>query len=158
MKKGLLSVLSTLAGVAAGVYTAGKAMKKKLDYKANMSDKHLALFLMMNEWVRIKQENKSIAEYLEKEGYKEIAVYGINYAGETLVRELEGSAVSVKYGIDRNADNICAEIEVITPERELPKVDAVIVTAITFFDEIEEQLSVQIDCPILSLEDILYEV
>ena len=112
----------------------------------------------MNEWLRIKQDNKSIAEYLEKEGYKEIAVYGINYAGETLVRELESSAVSVKYGIDRNADKICTEIEVITPERELPKVDAVIVTAITFFDEIEEQLSTQIDCPILSLEDILYEI
>lgn len=158
MKKGLLTVLSTLAGTVAGVYAAVRAMKKKLNHKAKMSDKHLALFLMMNEWVRIKQENKSIAEYLEKEGYQEIAVYGINYAGETLIRELEGSAVSVKYGIDRNADNICAEIEVMTPEKELPKVDAVIVTAITAFDEIEEKLSMQMDCPILSLEDILYGI
>ena len=158
MKKGFLLALSTLAGAVAGVYTVGRKMEKKIDYKAKMSDKHLALFLMMNEWVRIKQENKSIAEYLEKEGYKEIAVYGMNYAGETLVRELAGSAVDVKYGIDRNADNICTEINVVTPEEELAKVDAVIVTAIAFFDEIEEQLSAQMDCPVLSLEDILYEM
>lgn len=158
MKKGFLLALSTLAGAVAGVYTVGRKMEKKIDYKAKMSDKHLALFLMMNEWVRIKQENKSIAEYLEKEGYKEIAVYGINYAGETLVRELAGSAVDVKYGIDRNADNICTEINVVTPEEELAKVDAVIVTAIAFFDEIEEQLSAQMGCPVLSLEDILYEM
>jgi hypothetical protein len=37
-------------------------------------------------------------------------------------------------------------------------VDAIVVTAITFFDEIEEKLSEKIDCPIISLDDILYEV
>ncbi len=46
----------------------------------------------------------------------------------------------------------------ISPEDELPDVDAVIVTAITFFDEIEEKLTEKISCPVLSLEDILYEV
>ena len=40
----------------------------------------------------------------------------------------------------------------------LETVDAVVVTAITFFDEIEERLSEKVDCPIISLEDILYEV
>ena len=41
---------------------------------------------------------------------------------------------------------------------DLEEVDAVVVTAITFFDEIEEKLSQKIDCPIISLEDILYEI
>ncbi len=36
-------------------------------------------------------------------------------------------------------------------------VDAIVVTAITFYDEIKEELSRKIDCPIISLEDILYE-
>jgi len=40
----------------------------------------------------------------------------------------------------------------------LEDVDVVIVTAITFFDEIETKLSEKLDCPIISLEDILYEV
>ena len=43
-------------------------------------------------------------------------------------------------------------------EDDLKPVDAIVVTAITFFDEIKEKLSEKIDCPIISLEDILYEV
>ena len=40
----------------------------------------------------------------------------------------------------------------------LGDVDAIVVTAVTFFDEIEAALSEKIDSPVISLEDILYEV
>ena len=46
----------------------------------------------------------------------------------------------------------------VTPDEELANVDAVIVTPITFFSEIEDMLSLKMDCPILSIEDILYDV
>ena len=64
----------------------------------------------------------------------------------------------LKYGIDKKADTIYAEFDVISPDEELEEVDAIVVTSITFFDEIEELLSKKVDCPIISLEDILYEV
>lgn len=158
MKKPVISVLSALTGaaIAAGV------VKKKADEKRkktkSYADKHLALYLMMNQWVKVKQEGKNLSEYFEKEGYKKIAVYGMNYVGETLVNELKGSSIEVAYGIDQNADSLYSDIDVVTVEDDLADVDAVIVTAITFFDEIEEKLSGKMDCPILSLEDILYEV
>jgi hypothetical protein len=38
----------------------------------------------------------------------------------------------------------------------LDKVDVVVVTAITYFNEIEEMLSLRVDCPVVSLENILY--
>lgn len=82
----------------------------------------------------------------------------MSYAGETLVDELRGTEVKVVYGIDKNADTIYSDIDVFSMEDDLAKVDAVVVTAITFFDEIEENLSEKLDCPILSLEDILYEI
>ena len=44
------------------------------------------------------------------------------------------------------------------PESELEKVDVIVVTAITFFKEIEEMLNQRVDCPVISLEDILYLV
>ena len=162
MKKGIIGVLSLLTGAAvgaaAGAVSAGKNAGEKINSRQELADKHLALYLMMNQWVKIKQENKSIPEYLERNGYKEVAVYGMNYAGETLYNELDGSGVKVKYAIDRNADQKYADVDVISPEADLPDVDAIIVTAITFFDEIEEKLAEKISCPILSLEDILYEV
>ena len=82
----------------------------------------------------------------------------MSYAGETFADELQGSDVKIKYGIDKKADTIYAEFDVISPDEELEEVDAIVVTSITFFDEIEELLSKKVDCPIISLEDILYEV
>lgn len=158
MKKGIIGTLSFLAGTVGGAVAAGSVAKKKIDLRQHYADKHLALFLMMNQWVKVKQEGKNLAAYFEQNDYKKIAIYGMSYVGETLVEELKGSNIQIVYGIDKNADTIYADIDVVTLEDVLEEVDAVVVTAITFFDEIERQLVQRMDCPILSLEDILYEV
>ena len=158
MKAGVISVISAACGIALGAVSAGKAFEREIINEQKMSNKHLALFKMMNQWVRIKQENKSIASYLEAKGYRRIAVYGLSFAGGTLVEELKESNVVVAYGIDKNANNIYSDIDVFLAEDELLEVDAVVVTAITFFEEIEKILSAKLGCPIISLEDILYEI
>lgn len=158
MKRGIVGVAMTLAGVGMGAVAAGKAMEKKADKWQQMSDKHLALFLMMNQWVKVKQEGKNLSEYFMRNNYKNIAIYGMSYAGETLMDELKNSGICVKYGIDKRVGRIYEEIDVVTMEDDLPEVDAIVVTAITFFDEIEEELGNKLNCPILSLEDVLYEV
>ncbi len=158
MKKGTILVLSMLGGVVTGAGTVGKIQRNKIEKVKSMSEKHLELFLMMNQWVKVKQEGKNIASYLEKNGYKNIAIYGMSYAGETLINELKGTNVSVAYGIDKKADSIYADVDVVSIDDDLAPVDVIVVTAITFFDEIEENLSEKLDCPIISLEDILYEV
>lgn len=157
MKK-IVLLFSTLIGMTIGVGIVGKTLEKKKDKIQNLSDKHLAMFLMMNQWVKIKQEGKNLAQYFEKAGYKNIAVYGMSYVGKTLVEELEGTSIQVVYGIDKNADSIYTDLNIMSIDERLEKVDAIVVTAITFFDEIEELLSKKMDCPILSLEDILYEI
>ena len=158
MKKSVIAVLSAVGGAVLASIGVGKNLNEKLKYQNNMSNKHLSLYLMMNQWVNVKQENKSITEYLEKNGYREIAIYGMNYVGETLVKELENSNVKIKYGVDQNAENIYMDVDILKPDDDLPQVDAIIVTAITFFEGIAESLSQKVDCPILSMEDILYEV
>ncbi len=158
MKKGVIGALSALAGVVAGIGVAGQTIGKRIKQKQLMSDKHLALFLMMNQWVKVKQEGKNLASYFEKNGYRKIAVYGMSYAGETFVNELKDSQIELKYGIDKNADQLYADIDIVTLEDNLEEVDAIVVTPIFFFEEIEEQLSQKFDCPIISLEEVLYEV
>ena len=158
MKIGMISVLSAVVGAAIGAGTVGKTVAGGMDKTKSMSDKHLALFLMMNQWVKVKQGGKNLAEYFKGNSYKKIAIYGMSYAGETLVDELRGTEVKVVYGIDKNADTIYSDVDVLSMEDDLAKVDAVVVTAITFFDEIKEKLLKKLDCPILSLEDILYEI
>lgn len=158
MKKAGISVLSALIGAAAGAGVAGKAVIGEKEKVKAMSDKHLALFLMMNQWVKVKQEGKNLSVYFMKNDYKRIAIYGMSYAGKTLVDELKNTEIEVAYGIDRNTDCVYSDVAICSMEGNLEEVDAVVVTAITFFDEIEEKLLDKIDCPIISLEDILYEV
>ena len=97
MNKGVIGVLSLLAGAAVCAAGTVKTIGKQVNENKQMSDKNLALFLMMNQWVKEKQEGKNLASYFEKVGYKEIAIYGMSYAGETLVEELEGSNIKIKY-------------------------------------------------------------
>lgn len=158
MKKGLISFISGIVGAVVGAGTISKIMGRSLANKKNMSDKHLALFLMMNQWVKVKQEGKHLTEYFEKNGYKKIAIYGMSYAGETLLDELKDTNVVVAYGIDENADKIYLDVDIVTLEERVEAVDVVVVTAITFFDEIEKKLMERLECPIVSLEDILFEI
>lgn len=158
MKKGMIGVLSLLGGAAAGAVSIGKVLGTQVTENRKKSDKHLALYLMMNQWVKIKQEGKNLSSYFEKEGYREIAIYGMHYAGETLAAELENSNVKVKYGIDKNADKLYADFDIVYPDAPLDEVDAIVVTPITFFNEIEQILSDKIDCPIVSLEDVFYQI
>lgn len=158
MKKLALSLLSAVIGLSAGVGITGNFMKKLIKRNSDMSEKHLALFLMMNQWVKVKQEGKNLAEFFERNGYKKIAIYGMSYAGETLLDELSTSDIEVAYAIDKNAKSIYLDINTVTIEANLQNVDAIVVTAITFYDEIEKKIKEKLECPVFSLEDILYEI
>lgn len=133
-----------------------KAIETKKQDEVN--DKYFSLFAMMNQWVKIKQEEKKIESFLKQHNYYAIAIYGMGEIGETLLRELCGSDIVVKYGIDRRASSIFANCKVVSPETDLDEIDAIVVTAITYYDEIEEQLKRRVNCPIISLEKILFEL
>lgn len=158
MKKSIIGILSLLFGCAGGIIGSRKLIVPKLNNAIQYSDKHLSLFLMMNQWVKVKQEGKNLSTYFLKNGYKRIAVYGMSYVGETLVKELNGTEIEIVYAIDKNAENIYSSVDIVSLEDPMENVDAVVITAITFLEEIENQLSKKLSCPLLSLEDILYEV
>ena len=48
----------------------------------------------------------------------------MSYAGETLLEELKGTDIQVAYGIDKNADSIYADVDVVSLEDTLEDVDA----------------------------------
>ena len=157
MKKVTLSILSAVMGVAAGIGVTNNFMEKTMKKNSAMSNKHLALFLMMNEWVKVKQKGKSLTEYFEKNGYKKIAIYGMSFIGRRLYEEL-ANYVEIDYAIDKNADNICMDICIYLPNDHLEEVDAIIVTTVMHFDEITELLQKKVKCPVLSLENIIDEL
>lgn len=66
MKKGIISILCTVSGAAIGAVAVGKKTAGETEKAKSMSDKHLALFLMMNQWVKVKQQGKNLSSYLNK--------------------------------------------------------------------------------------------
>lgn len=58
IKKGMISVLSALAGLMAGVVMTGRRMGGQIEEKQKKADKHMSLYLMMNQWVKVKQEER----------------------------------------------------------------------------------------------------
>ncbi len=150
-------VILPLAGAVVGGSMAVAKMFKINDRVQQASDKNRLLFLMMNQWVQVKQEKKSLADYMAGKGLCNIAIYGMGYAGKTLLKELEGSSVHVSYVIDMGNPAI-ENYRVYTLDDEMPDVDAVVVTPIYDFDEIEKKLSQKLDCPLVSLDDILYRI
>lgn len=155
MKKGIEMILSIFMGIICGGFCIYKYMDKKRNEVQQMSNKHLKLYLMMNKWVKIKQNGNNIDEYFTENGYKNIAIYGMNYVGDTLLKELKDTSIVVKYGIDKNADKLYSTVDILKPDDDIVDVDCVVVTPVFFFDEIYSDMSKKVSVPIISMEDIL---
>lgn len=148
-----------ISGVIGGVIVVGnKIVSLVKRYKEN-ADKYYAFFLLENEWLKLKQMEVKIADYLLDCQYKKIAIYGMNSLGEALYRELINTDIEVVYTIDKNADGLNVHYcDVLKPSDELPPVDVVIVTPFIYFKEIHKSLSKKLSCPFISIQDIIYEL
>lgn len=158
MVRRYLRLLILLTLIILGVEYFFQKLKNRINTLQEISDKYYTLFLMLNQWLAIKQEGKNLYSYFEKYGYRRIAIYGMSYVGKSLFNELKGKPIEVVYGIDKNFDKNDGELRILNPNDNLEDVDVIIVTPITFFNEIEEILSVKINCPVISLGDVLYEM
>ena len=121
-------------------------------------DKTYKNYGVLKEWLLLHIKEKRISDYFDRNNYHKIAVYGMAELGQFFVMELENSGLDVKYGIDRRAETIAAEIPVLTLEDDLPPVDVVIVTAVYYFNQIADCLKDKLECPVISIEDILYSI
>ena len=160
MKKGsvISTILGCIVGAIGGMLVANNIRGKDTEKWKTMSDKHLVLFMLMNEWLKMKQEGKEIQKYFEKKKYKTVAIYGMSYVGERLLDELTACGIDVQYAIDQNAETMYSDITILSPDDKLPEVDVVVVSAIYYFDDIIEKIGNKVKCPIVSLKDVLYEV
>ena len=62
------------------------------------------------------------------------------------------------YVIDKNAGEIFMEMPIVTPDSSFESVDAIIVTPFLQYESIKEMLQKKINCPVLSIADIINNV
>lgn len=154
-------VIFSLCGFVVGVVLVSETLLRqtisKYQKEKKLSEKHFDLYMLMNDWTHAKQKGKNLADYFRLHHYKRVAIYGMNYVGETLISELKDSDIQIVCGIDQNAENLSADISVVAPLEFLDCADVIVVTPITFFDDIYDNMVKVVSCPIVSMEDILYE-
>lgn len=156
-------IVGMLGGVLVGgiigyKYVNGN-MRGQLERAEKMSDKHLAIMNLLSMWLQNKEENLKIETYLAEKQIKKVAIYGMASVGERLYDELEKSNIEIAYCIDRNANNIYKDVDVVNPDDSLDSnIDAIVVTAFTFFDEIEASLKAKVNVPIISIDDIIFSL
>ncbi len=161
MKKVITAVLTTLIGAASGAASVFTTMNKKINKWKELNRKNDAILRMYSRWLGLKQDGKNLSEYFNEHGYHKIAIYGMHYLGDSLCSELKNTDIEIKYAIDRRAEKISTNLDIYVPGENLvflDEVDAVVVTAFYFYDEIEDILSQYLDCPIISIEDVLAEL
>lgn len=129
--------------------------EKKLQNKQVEIEKNIQISQFLNNWLQMYQMKKTMIPYIMYMGYTNIAIYGMGILGQRLYDELEGSSITVKYAIDRNAANIKDLVDVKHPSEELEDVDAVIVTSLYYFDEIKRDMDSKMGCPVISVMDCL---
>lgn len=121
-------------------------------------DKYAAMCRAFDRWLLNREQGKSIGDYLCRQGCKRVAIYGAGYLGRHLITELRKSQVKVAYVIDRNVYAKDKECPTYQLSRELPPVDAIIVTPAGEYADIRRRIVDCVNYRVVSLEHILFEI
>ncbi|XME03793.1 hypothetical protein QYZ88_006345 [Lachnospiraceae bacterium C1.1] len=153
----LIAVLFTLILLLAIKNKETNDLKKELKEKDGNVEKLLVNNEILKDWIILRLNNISLCDWLISNDISKVAIYGYGILGQTLMKELEGSRVEVICIVDKNYKNIFADVPTVSIDN-IPLCDAVIISVVNYFDEIEGELLGKCQCPIISLEDIVYGV
>ncbi|AGF58309.1 gas vesicle protein [Clostridium saccharoperbutylacetonicum] len=158
MKKGIVSILSTVAGVAIGAGATTYLANKSKNQQQGCIERYTTYYNMLNQWLILKTEGRSLEEYFKENNYNKVAIYGMGELGCRLYEDLKDTSIEVKYCIDRNLDGVYSELDVFSLDDELEEVDAIVVSPVYDFEVIEKNISEKVDYSVISLEDVIYAI
>ena len=93
-----MRLIKDIAIFACGVMLGNIWYRDKTS-KSSDTNKYWQSYLMMNEWMQLKQKGRNLSEFFKERGYKNIAIYGMHHTGVTLQNELDGTGINICYGI-----------------------------------------------------------
>jgi uncharacterized protein YneF (UPF0154 family) len=153
----LLIVFTFVVGFCMGASWIFNRKYKIYKKQSKIYEKYCRMFNILNLWVGLFYNGIRIEQYFEKYNFYKIAIYGMGHLGKHLLNALKESQIKVEYIIDKRSDVIESNIQVYNPDQGLPQVDVIVVTAIIDFGIIADMLETKVECPIVSLEEIICE-
>lgn len=150
-------IIGIIAGICIGVALLYKMQLKALEKLNAKTDKFKQYYNTLNQWLNNKDTGKSSEDFFKRNNYKTVAIYGMGEIGNRLYNELKNSDIKIKYVIDQSIDYLNQEIPVVSPEDRLEEVDVIVITPTFAYEEIKSRLSKKVNCPIISINEVLYE-
>lgn len=114
--------------------------------------------LLLENWMRLRDNHIDFSVYFRKYRYCNIAIYGMGRLGIHLHHELEKSEIHIMYGIDQRGQCAGDLVKIYSPLEKLPEVDAVVITILGEYKEIGQMLRNNMCCPMITLEEIIQEL
>lgn len=111
--------------------------------------------VLNSQWLRNKNHGLKLEDYLLRNNFHEVAIYGLGELGRLVCEELMTSRVKVKYVIDRNEKKQYEGIDVVRLSDQMDPVDGIIVTVGEGYSTIESSIRSMGNYAVISLEEIL---
>lgn len=154
----VIGVVFVLLGIIIGLFAFFLLIKEDLVKINKMLAEKSEINAMVYKWISNNDRGCSISKYLREHGLNRIGIYGLGDLGEILFDELKRDRISIECVIDRNADCLCTDVLTCKPDDIIPKVDVILVTPIQHFDNIRDELKNKVDCPIVSIADVIFSI
>ena len=128
--------------------------KKENNFSKN-DEKFVSYFNVLEQWMCLKENGKSVERYFNDLGYKKIAIYGMANMANHLIRELENTTIEISFGIDKRANVLYGKIPIISLNDVLPNIDVIVVTPVFDYTNIKKFLLGKTNAPVVSLEEVV---
>lgn len=124
------------------------------------SERSKKKFELMCQWMKLKIRAISLMEFFRDRGIQSIAIYGMGEIGQLIYDELaRENEEFIRYAIDQSGMKYMESLPTYCLKRDLPKVDAIVITPVLITDQLEEQIYESLgECVTFVFEELLYEL
>ncbi|MCI9079049.1 MAG: glycosyltransferase family 2 protein [Lachnospiraceae bacterium] len=147
-----------------GKYFLAKYIEYNTSYSRSENKKTERLqgyYELLNKWVSVKSRGAAIDEFLIKQGWKNVSIYGYGEIGKRLYEEIgQSQLVNVVSVIDNSykSSDIFNGISICSLSDELPIADITIITPVFAFENIKKDLNKKGIICCISIEEILNKI
>jgi len=151
-----LNIIYDIEGEDFFLYDMAGNEMRVISSKEKKKDKFQIYFNVMNQWLQVYENHsfKNMKNYFDNKGILTVAIYGYGVMGKHLHKVLSQLGIEVQYIIDKNVKEEDCELPVVRPHDKMDYVDAVIVSLVAEFADIECILKKNYGGHIVSIEEI----
>ncbi len=129
-----------------------------INFYKEKANQYKLYWRLMDHWMQKKENGVCLSQPLEKNGIHSIAIYGIGILGQHLYKDIKESEIQIKYFIDARRSGMQDGIEIVVPDHVMEDVDAIIVSVVYEYEDIKKKMQLYSSVPIISLEELVFEV